>query len=1030
MSNLKTVPENINFADEEVKIQKHWAEQDTFKKSLDQNKDLPRFTFYDGPPFATGLPHYGHILMGTIKDIVTRWAHQNGKHVERRFGWDTHGLPVEFEMDKILGITGPADVHKMGIAKYNQECRGIVMRYAAEWQIVVERMGRWIDFENDYKTLYPWFMESVWWVFSELHKKNLVYRGVKVMPFSTGCSTPLSNFEAGQDYQDVVDPAVFVAFALVENENRYLVAWTTTPWTLPSNMSICVHPDLDYVAVKDLASGKEYILLEQRLSEVYKKATSYEILEKFKGQVLKGKEYKPLFPYFEYLRADGKTFRVLTATFITTDQGTGVVHQAPYFGEIDFQTSLDNGVITRESKIVCPIDEKGRFTEEVPDYLGIYVKEADKLIIKRLKESGNLVKHEQCKHSYPFCWRSHTPLLYKAVASWFIRVESFVDKLLVNNSKTHWVPEAIKEKRFGNWLRDARDWSVSRNRFWGTPINLWVSEDFEEVVCPSSIAELEELTGAKLTDLHRENVDDLEIPSKINKGRVLKRVSEVFDCWFESGSMPYAQQHYPFNNSEIFDQIFPADFVCEGIDQTRGWFYTLMVLGTALFDKPPFKNLICGGLILAGDGNKMSKSKKNYPDPMEVIGEYGADALRAYLINSPAVRGENLRFRKEGVSEVVKDVFLPWFHAYRFFIQSVQYYEQSSSQKFVFRQTGFQNVMDKWILSFTNSLVEDVHREMASYKLYNVVAPLMRYFDTLTNWYVRLNRKRVKGETVEDEEDRLLATSTLGHVLVMITTLIGGRTYEDSVHFVRVPTPQKEFIDKTVERRVEAMRTVVDIVRVLRERKNISVKYPLAEVVVIHREPQFLEDLKSLESYILSELNIEKMTVSEDKHKYGVILRAEPNFKTLSRLKAAQKDVSKYLKDGVTEDELEEFLKMGKLSVCGHQLNQEDIKVSFTFDSKKQSVGKWETANGSNSCVIMINTSEDEELLGRGLAREIISRIQKLRKEAHLVQSSEAVVYCTLNPSESVLSVALKQHQKQIDKSKVKEVDIELHLVV
>ncbi|KHJ85814.1 tRNA ligase class I, partial [Oesophagostomum dentatum] len=500
--------------------------------------DRPRFTFFDGPPFATGLPHYGHILAGTIK---------------------------EYEVDKTLGIKGPNDILEMGIGKYNAECRSIVMRYSHEWETTVARMGRWIDFRNDYKTLYPWFMESVWWAFSELFKKGLVYRGVKVMPYSTSCSTPLSNFEAGQNYKDVVDPAVCIGFRLDENPNRMMVAWTTTPWTLPSNLALCVHPDLDYVVVK----------------------------------------------------------------------------------------------------------------AEVTDFAGLYVKDADKQICKNLKERGLLIKQGEVKHSYPFCWRSDTPLLYKAVPSWFIRVEQIVPNLLANNEQTYWVPSFVKEKRFANWLRDARDWAVSRNRFWGTPINLWVSDDLEEVVCPGSIAELEQLTGTKITDLHRESVDHLTIPSKTGRG-VLKRVTEVFDCWFESGSMPYAQNHYPFENKKSFEDNFPADFIGEGIDQTRGWFYTLLVLSTALFNKPPFKNLICNGLVLASDGNKMSKRKKNYPDPMEIVQKYGADALRLYLINSPVVRGENLRFREEGVRDLLKDVFLPWFNAYRFFVQNVQLYEHVS----------------------------------------------------------------------------------------------------------------------------------------------------------------------------------------------------------------------------------------------------------------------------------------------------------------------------------------------------------------
>ncbi|CAD5218660.1 unnamed protein product [Bursaphelenchus okinawaensis] len=1028
MSGLGAVPDSINFPNEEQKILKHWEKDETFKKSLELSKDRPHFTFYDGPPFATGLPHYGHILTGTIKDVVTRWAAQTGYYVERRFGWDTHGLPVEFEVDKTLGIKGPSDVHEMGIDVYNNHCRSIVMRYSNEWRHTVQRMGRWIDFDNDYKTLYPWFMESVWWVFSELYKKDMVYRGVKVMPFSTGCSTPLSNFEAGQNYKDVQDPAAFVGFQLKSNPNRSLIIWTTTPWTLPSNLAIAVHPDLEYVAVKPKGVEKEYVLLKCRLTELWKKADQYQIVDTFLGKTLGGLEYEPVFPYFAYRRESG-AFKVLLGTFITTDQGTGCVHQAPYFGEIDYTTCLENNVITKDGELVCPVDEQGRFTSEVTDYKGIYVKDADKAILKHLQQTGHLVKQATVQHSYPFCWRSDTPLLYKAVPSWFIRVESIVSKLLENNDKTYWVPTFVKEKRFANWLRDARDWAVSRNRFWGTPINLWVSEDMSEVVCPSSIKELEELTGQKITDIHRESVDGLTIKSK--SGKVLKRVSEVFDCWFESGSMPYAQQHYPFENKQRFEANFPADFIAEGIDQTRGWFYTLLVLSTALFDKPPFKNLICNGLVLAADGNKMSKRKKNYPDPLEVVGKYGADALRLYLINSPVVRGETLKFREEGVRDLLKDVFLPWFNAYRILASNLRLFELDTKAKFDFHTGKASNVMDRWIVSFTNSLVQYVRKEMELYHLYTVVTPLTKYFDTLTNIYIRLNRSRFKPEN-EDVEDCRIALSTLAHVLVTVVRLMAPFTPyfseylwkslkivigsdKDSVHFCDIPEPHLDLIDDEVERRVSAMREVIDIARTLRERKGISTRYPLREVVVVNRSQQFLDDVLSLKTYIQSELNLKEVTVSQDKSKYGVQLKAEPNFKLLGkRLKGDQKKVAEYLKNTVTETELEDLISNCKITVHGYELTSEEVGVAFTCDSK--SGGNWETQAG-NQTVVLLDCTEDEALLEEGLSREIINRIQKLRKEAKLQPDDAASAYCTFEPAEGHLLKTAQKFLESISKS-------------
>uniref|UniRef100_A0A915PQN9 Isoleucine--tRNA ligase, cytoplasmic n=1 Tax=Setaria digitata TaxID=48799 RepID=A0A915PQN9_9BILA len=1059
----ETLREQIDFAAEELKILQWWREQETFAKSLELSKDRIRYTFYDGPPFATGLPHYGHILAGTIKDVVTRWAHQSGYYVERRFGWDTHGLPVEYEVDKMLGVKGPQDVLKLGIDKYNAECRSIVMRYASEWENTVERMGRWIDFRNDYKTLYPWFMESVWWIFSQLFKKGLVYRGVKVMPFSTACSTPLSNFEAGQNYKDVIDPAVVVGFTLDDDPSVQLAAWTTTPWTLPSNLCVAVHPDLIYVTTRD-KSGKKYIVMEERISELYKNEEDYEILDRYKGKVLEGKTYQPLFPYFARLKSEIGAFRVLVATYVTVEQGTGIVHQAPYFGETDFQTCLENNVITRDMKPVCPVNDCGRFKDEITDFCGQYVKDADKNICKYLKQHGNLIKSSEIKHSYPFCWRSDTPLLYMAVPSWFIRVEEIVPKLLANNAKTYWVPPFVKEKRFGNWLRDARDWAVSRNRFWGTPINLWVSDDMEEIVSPASIAELERLSGQKVTDLHRENVDHITIPSSTGRG-VLHRVSEVFDCWFESGSMPYAQNHYPFEKKKNFEDNFPADFIAEGIDQTRGWFYTLMVISTALFDRPPFKNLICNGLILASDGSKMSKRKKNYPDPMEIIGKYGADALRIYLINSPVVRGENLRFREEGVKDVLKDVLLPWYNAYRFFLQNVQFYERTSNKEFTLLDTKSANIMDRWILSFTNSLLNFVRNEMNAYRLYAVVTPLTKYFDTLTNCYIRLNRKRMKGE--DGRENCAHSLSTLGKVLVLVVRLMAPFTpffcehlwhnlrhissSGESVHFEMIPQPMNELIDESVERRVAAMRTVIDLVRALREKKGIPTKYPLKEMFVIRREEQFLDDVVSLQNYILSEVNVRMLTVSHDKQKYNVHLKAEPNFRLLgARLKGDQKKVVDYLKNKVTENELEQFAERGTLNVLGYELVSEEVSLSYTC-SGVPAAGERLEAHSDGQTIVLVDTTEDDALKDEGFAREVINRIQKLRKNAKLMPNDKAIAYCKVIPSTHRLAAVIEDYNTFIENatstplrlsslpdgavpaavscSSVKNAQIELHLL-
>jgi len=1010
----KSVGESYNFPKEEENILEYWKKIDAFQTSLKLSEGKPRFTFYDGPPFATGLPHYGHILAGTIKDIVTRYAHQSGFHVERRFGWDCHGLPVEYEIDQKLGIKGPDDVKKMGIAAYNQECRSIVTRYAGEWESTVTRIGRWIDFKNDYKTLYPWFMESVWWVFKQLYDKNMVYRGFRVMPYSTKCNTPLSNFEANQNYKDVVDPAVIVSFPLDESPDVSMIAWTTTPWTLPSNLALVVNPKMIYVKVKDNATEKVYIMMEARLSALFKNESEYTILEKFEGKALEGKHYKPLFPYFEKMKSTNKAFRILVDGYVAADSGTGVVHSAPAFGEDDHRVCLESGILIKGGEIPCPVDAAGIFTEEVIDFKNIHVKDADKLISKRIKENGRMVHQGTIRHSYPFCWRSDTPLIYKAVPGWFVGVEQIVPDLLKNNEECYWVPGFVKEKRFHNWLANARDWNISRNRYWGTPIPLWVSDDYEEIVCVGSIDELEQLSGVRVEDLHRETVDSITIPSKQGKGD-LKRLTEVFDCWFESGSMPYAQCHYPFENKEEFEKSFPANFIAEGVDQTRGWFYTLLVISTALFNKPPYQNLIVNGLVLGSDGEKMSKRKKNYPDPLSVVNKYGADALRLYLINSPVVRAETLKFREEGVRDVIKDVFLPWYNAYRFLVQNIEVQEKNHNFKFVFDPSHLENpdnIMDRWILSFTQSLLLYIKTEMSAYHLYTVVPRLMKYIDNLTNWYVRSNRKRLRGETGEKDGRQAINTLftvvfTLVKVMAPYTPFLTEHMYQylknyvidnelsdtekASVHFQMLPQPREDFIHLDVENAVSRMQTVIELGRVARDRKTLPLKYPLPEVIVLHNDDNYMADVLSLQKYILEELNVKTVTTSKDKEKYGLKLKADLDFQRLGkRLKQDFKKVQQAIKN-VSEEELKKFQLSGKLVLCGHTLDADDVKVNYAFSEENSATSKYES-HSDGEVVILLDTTPDQSMLDEGIAREIINRIQKLRKKAKLVPTEEITI--------------------------------------
>eukprot|EP00184_Porphyridium_aerugineum_P001161 CAMPEP_0184693834 /NCGR_PEP_ID=MMETSP0313-20130426/1975_1 /TAXON_ID=2792 /ORGANISM="Porphyridium aerugineum, Strain SAG 1380-2" /LENGTH=1195 /DNA_ID=CAMNT_0027152007 /DNA_START=243 /DNA_END=3830 /DNA_ORIENTATION=+ len=1028
------VPDRLDFPQEEAKTLAYWDSINAFHKANELSKDRPLYSFYDGPPFATGLPHYGHILAGTIKDTVTRIAYQKGFHVPRRFGWDCHGLPVEYEIEQRLGIKSKDDVVAMGIKKYNEECRSIVMRYSKEWESIVHRLGRWIDFKNDYKTLDTTFMESVWWVFKQLHTKNLVYRGFRVMPYSTACTTPLSNFEANLNYKDVNDPSVIVSFPLVEDESVSFLAWTTTPWTLPSNIALCVNSDFVYLLIQDTKSGHKYYIAEERLVQLYKNYKKVEgkpvvagfsnkefsVLAVCSGKDLVGKKYVPLFNYFKD-KYDSTGFKIVSDGYVTNDSGTGIVHQAPAFGEDDYRVCVDHGVVPK-TDLPCPVDENGRFVDPVTDFKGVQVKEADKAIMHKIKDMGRLVKQEQFFHSYPFCWRSDTPLIYKAVPSWFVKVEDIKDRLIENNKQSRWVPDFVQHKRFGNWLENARDWNVSRNRYWGTPLPIWMDETGEEIVVVGSVAELEELSGKKgITDIHRDSIDDITIVSKTS-GKTLRRVEEVFDCWFESGSMPYAQNHYPFepNSEELFKKSFPAQFIAEGLDQTRGWFYTLMVLSTALFDKPAFQNCVVNGLVLAEDGKKMSKRLKNYPDPLLVVETYGADALRLYLINSPVVRAEPLRFREHGVKEVVRDVMLPWFNSYRFLLQNVRQIDESLALKIpaegdmskMLAEHGLElNPMDHWIQSALGSLIHFVNDEMDAYRLYTVVPKLLGFIESLTNWYVRLNRPRLKG--VHGVDNQMASLTILADVLLTLSRLMAAFapffsefTYQglrqfapeslraESVHFLMLPKPRDAMVDSSFERAVERMQEAICLGRVARDRHNLSVKSPLKGMTIIHPEQDVLDSIKQLENYVKSELNVRQVDYSTKQNEY-VLLKAQGDGSVLGKtLGKAFGPVDKALKAMASEQVLEIEAK-GGVELEGHFISVENIKITRQIKPEINQGGGFEAVHsgGTSGVLIILNIQQDDKLVEEGIAREVINRVQKLRKSAELVPEDKIDVY-------------------------------------
>ncbi|KAK4145071.1 isoleucyl-tRNA synthetase [Dichotomopilus funicola] len=1013
---------NINFPRAEEEVLRHWRDVDAFHTQLRLTEDSPRFTFYDGPPF--GLPHYGHLLTSTIKDIIPRYWSMKGFHVRRRFGWDTHGVPIEYEIDKRLGLSARDAVQQMGIEKYNAECRSIVMTYSTGWRNTIERLGRWVDFDNDYKSMNIEFMESCWWVFKQLFDGGHVYRAYQIMPYSTALCTPLSHMEAKENEKLTQDPAVLVSFPVTGVEGREstsLVVYTTTPWTLPSNLLIAVHPGFEYLEILDGGTGRRFITMESGLQMLYKdrKNAKYKVLEKFLGKNMVGWKYKPLFGYFENSFAD--CFQVIAADYVEAGEGTGLVHQAPAFGQEDYDAAVAAGFISPDRLPPCPLDHAGRFTAEVPEYAGQHVKVADKAILRDLRPTGRLLVESQVSHNDKFCWRSDTQLIRRAVSSWFIRVTDIVPEMLQNLETTTWVPSFVKEKRFANWIANAHDWNVSRNRYWGTPIPLWVSDDYEEVVCVGSVEELKRLSGFEgpLDDLHRDKVDGITIPSQKGKG-VLRRIDEIFDCWFESGSMPYASVHYPFENSDRFhDGLFPADFIAEGLDQTRGWFYNLMVVGTRLFHKSPFKNVIVNGIVLAEDGKKMSKSLKNYPDPNTILNQYGSDALRLYLINSPVVKGESMRFKESGVKDIVAKVLLPLWNSYRFFHEQASLYKKTTGRDLVVSASFGDpptNVMDRWILADCQSLLRFVEEEMQGYRLYTVVPRLLQAIDSLTNWYIRFNRKRLKGAAGLGVDDTTTALATLLRVLFTLVRALAPfipfltehiyqllqshltevtAQYVDarSVHFLSFPVVEEALFDEAIERQVSAMQKVIQLGRAARERQGLSLKTPLLSLVVIANE-QSLADVDTLRSYIQEELNVRDIVLDGDETQYNILLEARVDWPSLGKKLKGDVQVVRRALPTLTQEQLREYQRTKKITLHGIALGEGDltlVRVIGKTDASTEDKSRWEPAF-ANDMIVLLDTAPHLELVEDGLVRELINRFQRLRKKAGLVPTNDVLM--------------------------------------
>ena len=994
-----------DFAELEKNVLKFWEEDKTFEKSVHNRDGAAEFVFYDGPPFANGTPHYGHIMVSYVKDVVARFQTMCGKKVDRRLGWDCHGLPAEMSAEKQLGVSGRKQIEAYGVEKFNNFCRQDVLKYSNIWVDMFKRIGRWVDFSHDYKTMDLPFMESVIHNFRELYDKGLIYEDFRVLPYSWAAETPLSNFEVNQGYQDKTDTAITVLFRL-ENGMKILV-WTTTPWTLPSNLMLAVGKDISYAVMEE--DGQKYILAEALLGRYKQQLAKAERVGTMKGSELVGLSYEPMFPYFARLKEKG-AFKVLSGEFVSVEDGTGVVHIAPGFGQDDFDACR---AYDKDFPIVCPVDEAGKFTAEVPDYEGKQVFETNEPIMQWLKQNGLLVKKEQYTHSYPFCWRTDTPLIYKAMSSWFVLVTEFRDEMVRLNQEINWVPEHIKDGRFGKWLEGARDWSISRNRFWGTPIPVWKSDDpqYPHIDVFGSLAEIREKTGVEVTDLHKPYIDDVVYPNPTDPtGKsMMRRVSDVFDCWFESGSMPYAQVHYPFANKEWFESHFPADFIVEAMDQTRGWFYTLTVLSTALHHKPAFKNCICTGLLMAEGGQKLSKRLKNYPDPAMVLDKIGSDTLRWFLVSSPVLKGGNLAVDQEG-KEIVKAARvaqIPFWNAFYFFTL----YANAEGYRAKEVATS-EDSLDRYILSRLKMLAAEVKKGLDTYDVAHSCNEIAAFMEVLNNWYIRRSRDRFWAGDRQAFDVLYTVLVNLSKILAPLMPFTAEHVYQTlvdakaSVHLADYPLLTDIEADDRLVAEMDFVQDLCSAGKFIREEKNLRNRLPLSSLTVAGENISFLQG--QYREIIKDELNVKEVVFDEDVSRHAAKslylytpLLGKKLGKSMGQVMAAYNE---YRKTGVP---------------CWAENGNEGISLAGVFltpDLYEERLeilgGKAGKAFADNKAVVVLDTEVTPALAREGMARDFVRLVQNLRKEKDFNISDR--IRLSWQTDDETLRLALKENEEYI----------------